>query len=341
MSENVNENKPQESNTVRAVADFITSKYSKMNEAEGVAVEMDAEGKSSFDAEGKGPMLPDPINADSNKNKSTLSPKKAEASSSDAEEDDVDETRKEHLEVLFAGEELSEEFKEKAGTIFEAVISERVSEIENAILENYEKQLTENTETILNDLSEKLDDYLNYVVEEWLKENELVVENGIRSDVTENFILGMRTLFEENYIDVPSEKYDLLDGLFEQNELLETSLNEHMHTNKELINELNRLAKVEVFAEVADGLASTDVERLATLTESISDETDIDDFKSKITTLRESYFSGEEIPLPSGTVVEELNEESTDSRISGGSQPSAMDKYVNTIGRHSKANKVS
>jgi len=339
MSDNNNE-------TVRSVADYITSKYANVNEGgEGAAVEMDADGKSSFDASGRGPMLPDPINADVARNRASIEPKGAVgpdgavSGDEETEESSDEEVRNEHLEVLFGDENLSEEFKNKAGTIFETVVMERVTAIENTIKEQYEQRLLENTETILNDLSEKLDDYLNYVVEEWLKDNELVVENGIRSDVTENFILGLRNLFEDSYIDVPAEKYELLDGLFEQNEQLENILNESMMKNKELINEMNNLQKMEVFSEVADGLVSTDVERLATLTESISEDSDIEDFKNKLITIRESYFNE---PAPIASAVQELTEESTNSRITNeGSNPSAMDGYVDTLSRISKANKVS
>ena len=342
MSEHINEEVVEESSTVQSVADFITSRYSQeINEGgQGAEVEMTPDGKSSFDAEGKGPMLPEPVNADAAKNQNSLKPA---GEASGEEEGEEDTTRKEHLEVLFSGEELSEEFKEKAETIFEAALSERVSQVEESLLESYNKQLSENTESILKDLSEKLDDYLNYVVEEWLKENELVVENGIRTEVTENFILGLRGLFESSYIDVPSEKYDLLDGLFEQNELLENHLNDYMHTNKELVNELNRLNKTEAFMEVADGLASTDAERLASLTESISDECTVDEFKNKLQTLKENYFNtnSEETTTPT-ELVEEVNEESTHSRIiTEDTGPSVMDNYVNTLSRHAKANKVS
>jgi hypothetical protein len=335
MSDNIQE----DNGNVQSVADFITNKYSQVNEGgQGAQVEMDADGKSSFDAEGKGPMLPDPENADVVRNRKSIEPKGGVAAPEENEEDS--ETRKEHLDVLFSGEELSEKFKEKAETIFETVVSERVSAIETSLTEEFETKLQESTEAILNDLSEKLDDYLNYVVEQWLKENELVVERGIRSDITENFINNLKNLFEESYIDVPAEKYDLLDGLFEQNELLEKELNDAVHSNKELINEMSNLKKMEVFSEVSDGLASTEIERLASLTESISEEIDVEEFRNKLTTIRESYFDSS----TSSEVhdIQELTEESTNPEIiTESTTPSVMDRYVNTLSRHSKANKVS
>jgi hypothetical protein len=339
----MSEKNQEENSNVKSIADYITTKYSKMNEGgRDAQVEMDADGKSSFDAEGKGPMLPDPENADVVRNRKSIEPKGSVVSSEEEGDPDEEETRNEHkLEVLFSGEELSEEFKEKAETIFETVVSERVSAIETSLNEKYETKLQEGTEAILNDLSEKLDDYLNYVVEQWLKENELIIERGIRSDVTENFINNLKNLFEESYIDVPAEKYELLDGLFEQNELLEKELNNLVHNNKELVNEMSTLKKMEVFAEVSDGLASTEVERLASLTESISEGIDAEEFKSKLITIRESYFDSN--ASTEVTSIQELTEESTDPTIiTESTKPSfKMDGYVSTLSRISKANKVS
>ena len=236
---------------------------------------------------------------------------------------------KEHLEALFDGEELSETFQSKASTIFEAAINERISQIEEDLTQQYQDILTENIEEVGKELAEKLDDYLGYVVEQWMEDNQLAVENGIRADVAENFIAGLKVLFENSYIDIPNEKYDLLDEITEVKDELEGDLNKALQENIELRKSIVALRCGEIFAEEADGLTDVEVEKLASLSEGIEFDTE-EQYRDKIEVLRESYFS--ETPV----LTEEV--ETTDQVISEGGP---MDRYTTAIGRHSNYNKVS
>ena len=235
---------------------------------------------------------------------------------------------KEHLEVLFAtsSEDLSEDFKEAAAIIFEAAISERVSVIEEELKEDYDKVIAEHTKEITDHLTERLDDYLNYVVEEWMKENELAVENGIRSDIAESFITGLKELFENNSITIPDENYELLEGVVEKAQELETQLNSEIENNMELKKEISESRCGNIFHEVSSGLVDTEVEKLRKLSEGIEFE-DAEQYKEKLTIIKESYFgeiansSSEE---PDTTPTDETYETS-DRRNS------IMDRYVKSI----------
>ena len=239
------------------------------------------------------------------------------------------ERLEQHMDALFDGEELSEGFQTKAVTIFEAAINERISEVETNLLEQYESILSENIEEISNSLSEKLDDYLGYVVENWVEENQLALENGIRMEVAENFISGLKVLFENNYIDVPDEKYNLLDEVTATRDDLEEELNKALQEGIELRKEIMSHRCGEIFVESADGLTDVEVEKLASLTEGIEFDSE-QQYRDKISVLRESYFSN------SPVLTEEV--ETTNQVISEGAP---MDRYANTIGRHANYNKVS
>ena len=234
-----------------------------------------------------------------------------------------------HLDALFDGEDLSESFQHKAATIFEAAINERINEIETNLVEQYQIILTENIENTINDLTEKLDDYLSYVVEEWMEDNQLAVENGIRTDVAENFISGLKVLFENCYIDVPENKYDLVDELTESKDELENNLNDALQANIELHKEILHQKCGEIFIEESNGLTDVETEKLASLSEGIEFNSE-NQYRDKIAILRESYFSDEP------TMVEHL-ENNTQEILSEG----PMNNYMSAISRHSTANKVS
>ena len=243
------------------------------------------------------------------------------------------ERLEQHLTALFDGEELSEEFQGKAATIFEAAINERVGAFEDAIIEQYQSHLTESIEETTKDLIEKLDDYLGYVVEQWMEENAIAVENGIRTDVAENFIAGLKELFENSYIDMPDEKYDVLGDITDSNEQLEENLNLALEENIALRKEIIAHRCGEIFAEETDGLTDVEVDKLASLSEGIEFE-DENQYREKINILRESYFTN----APSTT--EELVESAGESKPTPESG-SPMDIYMNSIHRHSKADKTS
>jgi hypothetical protein len=234
-----------------------------------------------------------------------------------------------HLDALFDGENLSEGFQTKAATIFEAAINERISEIEENLIEQYQNNLDENIEKVTTDLSEKLDDYLSYVVEQWMEENTIAVENGIRTDVAENFISGLKVLFENCYIDVPESKYDLVDELTTTKEELETQLNEALQVNIDLNSEILHQRVGEIFHEESNGLTDVEVEKLASLSEGIEFE-DENQYRDKISILKESYFSDDPI-------MTEETETSSPQILTEG----PMNKYMNTISRHTNFNKVS
>lgn len=243
------------------------------------------------------------------------------------------ERLEQHLTALFDGENLSEDFQGKAATIFEAAINERVGAFEDAIIEQYQSHLTESIEETTKDLVEKLDDYLGYVVEQWMEENSVAIENGIRTDVAENFISGLKSLFEDSYIDMPDEKYDVLGDVTESNEQLEETLNLALEENIALRKAIITHRCGEIFAEETDGLTDVEVDKLASLSEGI-EFVDENQYRDKINILRESYFAN--VPSTTEELVESSGE-STPTPEAG----SPMDIYMNSIHRHSKRDKMS
>jgi len=200
------------------------------------------------------------------------------------------EGMKEDVDALFADDStISEEFKSKAATIFEARVTDRVQQIEEQIEAKYAGMLEEAVQAIQGDLTEKVDDYLNYVVEQWMEENQIAIESSLRSEITEDFISGLRGLFAEHYIDVPEDKVDLVDELAGQVEDLETKLNEEIQRGIEAKKALVESVKKEITHEVCEGLTDTQVEKIKSLAESVEFSTE-DEYKSKLETIRENYF---------------------------------------------------
>jgi hypothetical protein len=197
---------------------------------------------------------------------------------------------KEDVNALFGDDQtISEDFKSKAATIFEARVIDRVTQIQEDMESQYAGMLEEAVETIKSDLTEKVDDYLNYVVEQWIEENQIAIESGLRSEITEDFIAGLRNLFAENYINVPEDKVDLVEELAAKVEELETKLNEEIETNIEYKKALTEAIKEQLTVEVCEGLTATQVEKIKALAESVDFSTE-EEFKEKLETLRENYF---------------------------------------------------
>lgn len=197
---------------------------------------------------------------------------------------------KEDVDALFGDDStISEDFKSKAATIFEARVIDRVTQIQEEMESEYASMLEEAVETIKSDLTEKVDDYLNYVVEQWMEENQIAIESGLRSEITEDFIAGLRNLFAENYINVPEDKVDLVEELAAKVEELETKLNEEIETNIEYKKALTEAIKEQLTSEVCEGLTATQVEKIKSLAESVDFSTE-EEFKEKLETLRENYF---------------------------------------------------
>ena len=213
---------------------------------------------------------------------------KSEEKEEDQKAKDVDV--KEHIDALTSGEkDLSEEFKAKAATIFEAAIKSKVREIEESMEADYNKKFETESSKAKSELVEKVDNYLNYVVNEWMKENELAIEKGIKGEIAEDFINGLKKLFEDHYIDVPDEKYDVLEDQASKIEELEKKLNEEIGKNVDLNKKSNMLERADILADVASDLADTSKEKFAKLTEEV-EYSDAETFKKKCATIKESYF---------------------------------------------------
>lgn len=233
-----------------------------------------------------------------------------------------DSLKKEDLDSLFNDETLSEDFKSKASTIFEARVHDKVSQIQEQLEEEYSSLLEEAVESIKEELTEKVDDYLNYVVEQWIGQNEIAIESGLRSEITEDFIVGLRNLFAEHYIDVPSEKVDLVEELASQVEVLESKLDEEIERGVELSKALVESRKVEIVHAICEGLTATQVEKIKSLAESVDFSTE-EEYASKLETIRENYF-------PTGVKkveIAQLQEEVED----GTEMKRAADPFVNAV----------
>ena len=204
-------------------------------------------------------------------------------------EEEVTLNVEEDLAALFGGEELSEEFQEKARTIFEAAVNSKVNEIQEAMTEEYEKTLTEHLEGVKSELIERTDAYLEYVSDEWLKENAIEVEHGLKTEMTESFLQGMKGLFEDHYVSIPDDKYDVLESMVNKLDDMEGKLNEQIEKNISLNQRLGESTADGIFSEVSEGLAETQKEKLHSLAEGIEFEGEAA-YREKIVTLRESYF---------------------------------------------------
>jgi len=210
----------------------------------------------------------------------------------DMKEDTIDVSA--DVDALVGDADLSEEFKEKAATIFETAIKAKVKEEQAKLEEEYKAKLDENTESFKAELTEKVDSYLNYVVEEWMKENNLAIERGIKGEIAEDFISGLKKLFEDHYIDVPDEKYNVLEDQANKIEELEKKLNESIEDTVKLKSENNVLTRKDIIDEVSSGLVDTDKEKFNKLAEEV-DYSNAGEFRSKVETIKESYFGSKKI----------------------------------------------
>lgn len=233
-------------------------------------------------------------------------------------------TMKEDIQALFADDEtISEEFKSKVSTIFEARVQDRISQLEEETEARYAGMLEEAVESIKQDLTEKVDDYLSYIVEQWMEENQIAIETGLRSEITEDFIAGLRNLFAEHYIDVPAEKVDLVEELATKVEELESKLDEEIERSVELNKALIESTKSEIAHEVCEGLTATQVEKIKSLAESVEFST-ADEYKEKLETIRENYF-------PSG--VKKASESQLQEEVTDGTEDKQVvaDPMVNAV----------
>jgi len=236
----------------------------------------------------------------------------------------------EDINALIAGEELSEEFEEKARTIFETAINSKVATIKEEMQSAYEAALVEEVESIKEGLTERVDTYLEYVAEEWVKENQLAIQAGLKSEMTESFLSGMKSLFEEHYVTIPEDKYDVLESMVDKLDEMEAKLNEQIEKNVALNRRLAESVADVIFAEVAEGLALSQKDKLASLAENVEFDSE-DTYREKLVTLRESYF-----PANAGTQKDNSEHISEEVEVAPQQVSSLMESYLQTLSRVAK-----
>jgi len=232
------------------------------------------------------------------------------------------------LAALFGGEELSEEFQAKAKTIFEAAVTEKVNAVREEMTAEFEKTMSEQLESTKADLIERTDAYLEYVSSEWMSENKIEVEHGLKTEMTESFLQGMKSLFEDHYVSIPDDKYDVLESMVSKLDEMESRLNEQIETNISLNKRLGESTADGIFREVAEGLAETQKEKLGSLSEGVEFESE-KAYREKLVTLRESYFPSETKSSPNKveTLSEGVTAEGSGTEVSG-----SMSNYLKALG---------
>ena len=242
------------------------------------------------------------------------------------EEFDIDED----VNALLAGEDLSEEFQEKARTIFEAALRSRVSEIKESLEEQYSNALAEEVEEIKTELADRVDSYLEYVADEWISENALAVEHGLKAEMTESFLEGMKGLFEAHYVSIPEEKYNVIESMVEKLDEMETKLNEQIEKNISLNKRLSESVADGIFDQISEGLADTQKDKLASLSQSVEFESE-SQYREKLETLRESYFPSRGVSPSARTETLSEGLDAAPESYSG-----SMASYLKTLSAFSK-----
>lgn len=302
-------------------------------------VVMDATGKGAMDATGKGAFLgtldTSAMEGLAQRNQASLRPMSTGQDSGQkiaqpiGAEQEEETAVTEHLESLFSGENLSEEFMSKTAVIFEAALNERTTKIREQVLRESASIIEEEVQKVTEELATRLDEYLNYAVDEWMKDNKLAVENGIRTEIAESFIGGLKNLFETHYIEVPEKKHDILEDLFNENQELESALNEQIKANMEISKEVTAGQARAIFLETVSDLSRVDAERLASLAESIEFSSS-EDFENKLNILKESY-------LKAAPVVASETETLTEQWNAPAVTEGPMSVYVNALSRQTKS----
>ena len=235
------------------------------------------------------------------------------------------------VNALLGGEDLSEEFKAKAKTIFEAALNSKVAEVKVALEEQYAEKLAEEIEAAKASLAERVDSYLEYVADEWFTENQLAVENGLKEELTESFLGGMKSLFEEHYVTIPEDKYDVLESMVEKLDDMETKLNEQIEKNINLNSRLGESVADGILADVSEGLAETQKEKLASLSESVEFESE-ETYREKLEVLKESYFQ----KAPAASSKSETLSEGVDNSEGMESVNGSMATYLKSMSAFKK-----
>ena len=281
--------------------------------------------EESCDDEGEDKMMQDPKPKKKGKKPYTAVEEEYETE----EEYDIEED----VNALLAGEDLSEEFQEKARTIFEAAIRSKVAEIKEELQSSYEETLIEEIETIKSDLVERVDAYLEYVSDEWVQENALAVEHGLKTEMTESFLSGMKQLFEDHYVTIPEDKYDVIESMVDNLDEMEEKLNEQIQKNVALNRRLAESVADVIFADISEGLALSQKDKLASLAENVEFDGE-QNYREKLVTLRESYFPSRSSSAQiddSETLSESTDIQNQQPMVSG-----RMESYLQTLGRVAK-----
>jgi hypothetical protein len=324
--------------TLAQVKNVVNAKAAKAEEIKSVAKEEVETEEEVLEEE---EILEAAKEEEGSKDDEEEAPKKkkkgAEEDEDDSEDDDEDMKEEydieEDVNALLSGEELSEEFQEKARTIFEAAIKSKVAEIKEDLQAAYEVALVEEIEAIKEGLTDRVDAYLEYVADEWIQENALAVEHGLKTEMTESFLAGMKGLFEDHYVSIPEDRYDVIESMVDKLDEMEEKLNEQIQRNVALNRRLAESVADVIFADVAEGLALSQKDKLASLAENVEFESEAE-YREKLATLRESYF-------PSRGTSAQRNDsenlsESTDVQLQQPEVSGIMEAYLQTLSRVSK-----
>ena len=323
--------------TLAQVRDVVNAKASAADSMKGVKEETEEDEDLVDEEDEEEDVVSEESHEDEDEDPK---PKKGKKSSKEEEEDedeDEDEMKEdfdieEDVNALLAGEELSEEFQEKARTIFEAAIRSKVAEIKEELQVSYEQALIEEIEVIKEGLVDRVDAYLEYVADEWVSENALAVEHGLKTEMTESFLQGMRGLFEDHYVSIPEDRYDVIESMVDKLDEMEGKLNEQIERNVALNRRLAESVADVIFADVAEGLALSQKDKLASLAENVEFDSEVN-YREKLVTLRESYF-------PTYTSAQrddsETLSESTDVQSQQPQVDGRMATYLQTLGRVAK-----
>ena len=330
--------------TLAQVKDVVNSKAAKADSAPKEAVSDEIEDGQEVVAEDEAANTEDTVSEEEVTTDEVVAEDPAKegeevvAEEETAEEEVIAETEAinvdDDVKALLEGEELSEEFQEKAKTIFETAIKTKVEEVKANLEESYAATLVEEIDTVKASLTERLDSYLEYVADEWVQENKLAIENGIKGEMTESFLNGMKQLFEDHYVTIPEEKYDVLESMVDKLDEMEGKRNEQIEKNVSLNKRLAESEADVILADVAEGLAVSQKEKLASLAENVEFESETD-YREKLVTLKESYFPSGKTSAPKSN-SENLSEEvSTDEVVSQETTP-RMQAYLDTLSRAAK-----
>jgi hypothetical protein len=316
--------------TLKQVKDVVNKSASAAEEMKGVKEEEEFEDEDLIEEENEEYDEEEIVEAKHKKDNEDNEDNEDDEDEEDEEEVEEEFNIDEDVNALLEGENLSEEFQDKARTIFEAALRSKVFQIQEKIEEQYAVALAEEVEEIKTELAERVDSYLEYVADEWFNENSLVIENGLKTEMTESFLQGMKGLFEEHYVSIPEDKYDVLESMVEKLDDMETKLNEQIEKNVFLNKRLAESVADGIFEQVSEGLAATQKDKLASLAESVEFESETE-YREKLETLKESYFPSRVVSPLAKTETLSESTEMTPEHISD-----SMSAYLKTLSAFSK-----